>query len=72
VRRVGEVRYHRAVPFTEAPALGSTEIWGMHNFTEDAHPIHIHQVQFQVVNREDMRTGSVFPPEPLGDGVRTW
>jgi FtsP/CotA-like multicopper oxidase with cupredoxin domain len=24
----------------------------MYNFTEDAHPIHIHEVQFQVVNRQ--------------------
>jgi FtsP/CotA-like multicopper oxidase with cupredoxin domain len=24
----------------------------MYNFTEDAHPIHIHEVQFQVVGRE--------------------
>jgi FtsP/CotA-like multicopper oxidase with cupredoxin domain len=39
-------------PVTENPALGSTEIWEMHNFTADAHPIHIHQVQFQVVNRQ--------------------
>jgi spore coat protein A, manganese oxidase len=37
---------------TENPALGATEIWEIHNFTEDAHPIHIHEVQFQVVNRQ--------------------
>jgi FtsP/CotA-like multicopper oxidase with cupredoxin domain len=24
----------------------------LHNFTEDAHPIHVHLVQFQVVNRQ--------------------
>ncbi len=35
-------------PITEHPALGATEIWELHNFTEDAHPIHIHEVQFQV------------------------
>jgi spore coat protein A, manganese oxidase len=39
-------------PITENPALGATEIWEIHNFTEDAHPIHIHQVQFQVVDRQ--------------------
>jgi bilirubin oxidase len=37
---------------TETPALGATEMWEIYNFTEDAHPIHLHQVQFQVVNRE--------------------
>jgi bilirubin oxidase len=39
-------------PVTENPALGATEVWELHNFTADAHPIHIHEVQFQVVNRQ--------------------
>ena len=29
--------------------MGATEIWELHNFTADAHPIHIHEVQFEVV-----------------------
>jgi spore coat protein A, manganese oxidase len=37
---------------TENPALNSIEVWELFNFTEDAHPIHIHEVQFQVVNRQ--------------------
>jgi FtsP/CotA-like multicopper oxidase with cupredoxin domain len=52
-----------ADPVTENPALGSTEEWAIHNFTEDAHPIHVHQVQFEVVNREDC-DGNVRGPEP--------
>jgi spore coat protein A len=36
---------------TEDPGLNSTEIWEIDNFTEDAHPIHVHMVQFQVVDR---------------------
>jgi FtsP/CotA-like multicopper oxidase with cupredoxin domain len=39
-------------PISENPALGATEVWEMANFTEDAHPIHIHQVQFEVLGRE--------------------
>ncbi len=39
-------------PITENPDLHATEIWEMFNFTEDAHPIHIHEVMFQVINRE--------------------
>ena len=46
------VPLHWDDPITENPALGATEIWEIHNFTEDAHPIHIHQVQFQVVDRQ--------------------
>ena len=38
-------------PITENPALGATEEWEFHNFTEDAHPIHIHQVKFKVLGR---------------------
>jgi FtsP/CotA-like multicopper oxidase with cupredoxin domain len=43
---------------TENPALGATEVWEMRNFTEDAHPIHIHQVQFEVVGREPFEGGT--------------
>lgn len=43
-------------PITENPAVGATEIWELYNFTEDAHPIHIHQVQFQVINRQELET----------------
>jgi FtsP/CotA-like multicopper oxidase with cupredoxin domain len=39
---------------TENPAPGSIETWEIYNFTEDGHPIHLHLVQFQVVNREDL------------------
>ncbi|MEU8873456.1 multicopper oxidase domain-containing protein [Streptomyces javensis] len=38
-------------PVTENPALGATEIWEFDNRTVGAHPIHLHQVQFQVVGR---------------------
>jgi bilirubin oxidase len=48
---------HWADPISENPAPGATEVWEIYNFTEDAHPIHIHEVQFEVVNRE------VFDPE---------
>jgi bilirubin oxidase len=54
------VPWHAAV--TENPALGATEVWALHNFTEDAHPIHVHQVQFQVQSRQPM-DGSA-PPRP--------
>jgi FtsP/CotA-like multicopper oxidase with cupredoxin domain len=48
---------------SENPALDAVEVWEIYNFTEDAHPIHIHEVQFQVVNRETFG-GEVRPPEP--------
>ena len=37
---------------TENPAVGGTEIWEFYNATVDAHPMHIHEVLFQVVNRQ--------------------
>jgi spore coat protein A, manganese oxidase len=38
-------------PITERPALGAVELWEIQNFTADAHPIHIHEVQFRVLDR---------------------
>jgi FtsP/CotA-like multicopper oxidase with cupredoxin domain len=43
-------------PITENPTLGATETWEIYNFTVDAHPIHIHLVQFQVVDRQALVT----------------
>lgn len=40
-------------PPTETPVLGSTEIWEIYNFTADAHPIHLHLVNFEILDRED-------------------
>jgi FtsP/CotA-like multicopper oxidase with cupredoxin domain len=37
---------------TETPRLGTTEIWEIANLTGDAHPIHLHLVQFQLLNRQ--------------------
>jgi bilirubin oxidase len=59
-----------AEPITENPQLGDTEVWELHNFTADAHPIHPHLVQFQVVNREDRTTGVIRGPEPWETGFK--
>ena len=39
-------------PVTETPTRGRTELWEIVNTTVDAHPMHLHLVQFQVVNRQ--------------------
>jgi spore coat protein A, manganese oxidase len=57
-------------PITENPAVGATEMWELHNFTEDAHPIHIHEILFEVVNREQIENGVVRSPEPWEAGAR--
>ncbi len=38
--------------FSENPQVGKTEVWEIINLTADAHPIHLHLVQFQLVNRQ--------------------
>jgi FtsP/CotA-like multicopper oxidase with cupredoxin domain len=43
-----------ADPVTENPAVGATEVWEFYNGTADAHPMHIHEVAFEVVNRQDV------------------
>src|SRR4029450_11174698 len=57
-------------PITENPAVGATDVWEMHNCTADAHPIHIHEILFEVVNRENLATGAVRGPEPWEAGAR--
>jgi spore coat protein A len=39
---------------TEDPAVGATEVWEFYNTTGDAHPMHIHEIVFEVVNREGL------------------
>jgi spore coat protein A, manganese oxidase len=43
-------------PTTEQPVVGSTEVWEIVNLTADAHPIHLHLVQFQLLNRQPFNT----------------
>jgi bilirubin oxidase len=38
-------------PITENPMVGDTEVWRIVNLTEDAHPIHLHLVMFEVLDR---------------------
>jgi spore coat protein A len=67
---------------TENPAVGATEVWEMYNTTGDAHPMHIHETAFEVVDRQDILidedaqqvqvdSGSApTPPEPWETGVK--
>jgi FtsP/CotA-like multicopper oxidase with cupredoxin domain len=58
-----------ADPITENVAVGATEIWEMYNFTADAHPIHIHEVEFEVVNRQPFN-GAARGPEAWETGLK--
>jgi spore coat protein A len=44
---------HWSLPVTEKPVLGSTEIWTLINPTNDSHPIHLHLVRFQILDRQN-------------------
>jgi spore coat protein A len=67
-------------PITENPAVGTTELWEIYNFTVDAHPIHVHEVTFEIVNRQRLvrdgeeaaqpvqLAGDPRPPEAWEDG----
>ena len=66
---------HWSMPITEKPVLGSTEIWTLINPTNDTHPIHLHLVRFQILDRQNYEpwlyqtkrqlhfTGPAQPPE---------
>ena len=64
-------------PVTENPRKGATEIWEFRNFTEDGHPIHVHQVQFEVLDRRPFggaqnpnQIGTPRPPESWETGLK--
>jgi spore coat protein A, manganese oxidase len=42
-------RWHE--PVTENPRLDTVEIWSLINLTDDSHPIHLHLVRFQILDR---------------------
>jgi spore coat protein A len=41
---------------SELPVEGTTEVWEIVNLTADAHPIHTHLTQFQLMNRQAFNT----------------
>jgi spore coat protein A len=45
---------------SELPTVGATEQWDIVNLTADAHPIHLHLVQFQLINRQNFNLGDDF------------
>jgi spore coat protein A, manganese oxidase len=67
-------------PLTENPLLNSTEIWSFINPTDDSHPIHLHLVRFQILDRRKIERfaylsrrqvrfmGPAIPPEPAEAG----
>ncbi|MCM3586739.1 multicopper oxidase [Mesobacillus maritimus] len=67
-------------PVTENPKLGSTELWSLVNVTNVTHPIHIHLIQFQILERQPfdlerynqdgqiLFTGPATPPKPSERG----
>ena len=69
-------------PVTENPVVGAVEVWELYNTTADAHPMHIHNIAFEVVDRQDIivdesaRTVQVVPgstptpAEPWETGVK--
>jgi spore coat protein A len=42
--------------FSEFPNEGDTEVWEIVNLTGDAHPIHTHLTQYQLINRQNFNT----------------
>lgn len=68
-------------PVTETPKLHATEVWSFINITNFTHPMHIHLIQFQVLDRRPFdldhynRDGSIIftgPAVPPKVNERSW
>lgn len=57
-------------PITENPLVNTIEQWTIHNFTADAHPIHVHLVKFQVLGRADADGSIPRSPEAWETGPK--
>ena len=57
-----------ADPIAQNPALDATETWELWNWSADAHPIHLHLVKFEVVNRAPVDAPNAAP----GIGIQPW
>lgn len=71
---LNNARWHETI--TEKPTLNTTEIWSFMNPSDDSHPIHLHLVRFQILdrrryepwlyqkNREIRYLSAPIPPDP--------
>ncbi|MEU8270460.1 multicopper oxidase [Sphaerisporangium sp. NPDC049002] len=57
-------------PVTENPALGAIEMWEIHNSTDDAHTVHLHEVRFEVVDRRPLKGTAARSPERWERGFK--
>ena len=71
-------------PVTEEPGLGTAEVWELFNTTGTSHPVHLHLVRFQVLDRapftatqdpatgalSDIRVGVRRPAAPTEQGPK--
>lgn len=63
---------------TETPTVGTTEKWEVFNFTADAHTVHLHPTQFQVLGRRQIQFKDEaggedgIPDDTTGDGQITY
>lgn len=51
-------------PTLALPELGKNEIWEVYNLSADSHPLHLHQVNFRVLERSFL---NVDPTDPTGE-----
>jgi FtsP/CotA-like multicopper oxidase with cupredoxin domain len=71
----GSIAWHS--PTTENPALDTTEEWEIWNVTGDAHPVHLHLVNFEILGRQEINFDSNADEDgfisdgvtPAGDGA---
>ena len=63
----GAIAWHS--PTTENPDLDDTEIWEIYNATGDAHPVHLHLVHFEILDRREFTADLIEQPVEQHNGT---
>jgi spore coat protein A len=50
---------------TETPTVDTTEVWEVYNFTGDAHPVHLHLVNFTILERRAFTFDEAEEPQTI-------
>lgn len=62
---------HFREPITELPHAGDVEVWDIVNLSDEAHPLHVHLLDFRVVDRQRLASDTNSRTTPWNENPKT-